>query len=536
MITVIHKQGTSFKGLIAQYLLHDKDTLETSHRVAWSHVCGMATDDAVVASRIMAATAMQRERLKAQAEGVSKVGRKFKGKPVLHLTLSWSPEERGELTKDEMVRAAEAAIATLGVKRGECLGKRWIDKEANKFKKQIAKRTHRGDEHQAVIVCHDDGPGTAPHVHVAINLVHPRSGLLLPLSRSQRKLSKWALAYRTAQGGKKADYCPQRRRNANKRANNEKTQSHRRKPDATYRAEKEETKAKADSQLKALLAKERRDAQALQAQTDALVKRQRSERRAFEDRHRAATAALRERTRQESRAVAEAIRERYAKDRDVLLDRQDRERKAFEQARGSAVGHVRNYLKAVTSKDYFERIRTSPVNALSRAMRLAVSDGYREADLLSRHRREEGALNGQRDRDIRAAKHELRIDEGLARDGLDKAYLREREALIDRHEHEQTSLSRRWSALEQRRHDRRLASKGLKAGTPSAIASRGTPNDAPDVREQFTKAAQAGPTGDGASGSGGDDDQAAKIKATAERLAEARAQRKKRGPSRGPKR
>lgn len=535
MITVIHRQGTSFKGLIAQYLTHDKDTLETSHRVAWSHVCGMATDDPAVASRVMAATARQRDRLKAESQGVAKVGRKSKGKPVLHMTLSWAPEERGEVTKDEMISAAKAAVASLGVNENEYLGKKWIDKKANKYTKQYAKRTHRGDEHQAVIVCHDDGPGSAPHVHVAINVVHPKNGLSLPLTRSQRKLSNWALAYRTAQGGKKAEYCPQRRRNANKRANNEKTKSHRRKPDATYRAEKEEQLAAADSRLKSLLAQERRDAQMLQRESTGLIERQRQERIDLDNRHKEGIAALRQRTKLESNAAAERITERYAQDRDVLLDRQDRERRAFEEARRTAMGQVGNFFKAVTSKAYFEQIRTSPVNALGKAMKLAVSDGFRETDLLSRHKREEATFNGQRDREIKAAKQELRLDEGMARDALDKAYLREREELYDRYEHESANLRSRWSELEKRRHDRRLEAKGLSASqSPTMTRFNQAKDPAPDLQQAFEKAARDKKPIQKQSGDAGD--QTTEMKSMADRLAEAREQRNKRGPRRGPRR
>ena len=529
MITVIHRQGTSFKGLIAQYLTHDKDTLETSHRVAWSHCSGMATQDPVVASRIMAATARQKERLKAVSNDVAKAGRKFKGKPVLHMTLSWAPEERGEVTKDEMISAAKAAIASLGVKKDEYLGKKWIDKKANKYTKQYAKRTHTGDMHQAVMVAHDDGPGSAPHVHVALCLVHPETGLSLPLTRSQRKLSSWALAYRQAQGGKKADYCPQRKRNAKKRANNEKTPSQKRKPDATYRAEKEEQKAAADSRLKPLLAQERRDAQALQRETARLIERQQKEQRALARRHKDSLAALRQRTNAECKAVEERVTDRYAGERDALLDRQDRERKAFEEARRTAIGQVGNYFKAVTSKAYFQQIRTSPINALGKAMKLAVSDGYRETDLLARHRLEESVLNGRRDRAIKSAKQELRIDEGFARDALDKTYLREREELLDRQEHEAANLRYRWSELEKRRHDRRLEAKGLAVGPP-AIGQRFNQAQAPapDLHDQFQQAA-AKPAVKETSG-GGDDE--AKIKAMEKRLAQAREQRKKRGPKR----
>ena len=115
----------------------------------------------------MCATAMDSDRLKAVA-GVSRVGRKQKHH-VMHLMLSYSPDEADELTKDEMVRAANGAIRALGA-----------------------------EDHQALIVAHDDEP--QPHVHVVINTVSPEDGRLLPAKYSKLKLSRWAQGYEAERG------------------------------------------------------------------------------------------------------------------------------------------------------------------------------------------------------------------------------------------------------------------------------------------------------------------------------------------------
>jgi len=76
MIPQVAKRGTSFKGA-GLYYLHDK-RLEgeteklTSERVAWTETRNLMTDDAEFSLRIMAATAMDKDRLK-EAAGISEL-------------------------------------------------------------------------------------------------------------------------------------------------------------------------------------------------------------------------------------------------------------------------------------------------------------------------------------------------------------------------------------------------------------------------------------------------------------------------------
>src|SRR3569833_1482605 len=103
MVPKLHAKGKSFKGAAA-YLLHDKDRAQSANRVAWTEVRNLATDDPDVAWKVMAAIAMDQDRLKQQA-GVKKTGRKSSDS-VLHYTLSWHPEEQGKIDRAEMMRAA----------------------------------------------------------------------------------------------------------------------------------------------------------------------------------------------------------------------------------------------------------------------------------------------------------------------------------------------------------------------------------------------------------------------------------------------
>ena len=122
--------GTSFKGVF-QYLNHDKRRdgddghRSTSERVDWTATRNLASDNPEMASRIMAATARQQDALKQQAGG-SVAGNKS-DQVVFHYSLGWHPSEREELTKAEMLRAADESIRAIG-----------------------------GEDHQAMIYAHND--------------------------------------------------------------------------------------------------------------------------------------------------------------------------------------------------------------------------------------------------------------------------------------------------------------------------------------------------------------------------------------------
>ena len=165
MIPKIHAKGHSFKGAAA-YLLHDIDS-DTSERVAWTSTKNLSVEDPEIAWRVMAATAMNANQLKERA-GIKNTGRKSNAH-VLHMTLSWHPDEREDLQPDTMLGAAEAAILMLGA-----------------------------DDRQALIVCHDEKDHA--HVHILINRVSPEDGRILSSSYERLKSSEWAQKYEEARG------------------------------------------------------------------------------------------------------------------------------------------------------------------------------------------------------------------------------------------------------------------------------------------------------------------------------------------------
>ena len=187
MVPAITAGGRSFRGA-ALYYLHDKRQdgeaeRFTSDRVAWVETVNLPTGDPERAWRIMAHTALAQAELKAAA-GTKATGRKLKN-PVFAYSIAWHPGERP--TKAEMMEAARASIEAQGL-----------------------------EEHQAIILCHDDEPQA--HVHIIVNRVHPATGKAATLSNSKLKLSQWAEAYERERG---KILCPQRVRNNARRSRGE---------------------------------------------------------------------------------------------------------------------------------------------------------------------------------------------------------------------------------------------------------------------------------------------------------------------------
>jgi hypothetical protein len=158
VVPKLFASGKSFKTLAA-YLLHDAEKAATSERVRWTHTLNLASDDPGLAVHEMLWSYRAAEDLKRQA-GVKAGGRQLKN-PVRHFSLNWHPSETP--TREHMIETVESFLAHMG----------W-------------------QEHQALIVCHDD---KHPHVHVMLNSVHPEMGRALDASFEKRRAQSWALAY-----------------------------------------------------------------------------------------------------------------------------------------------------------------------------------------------------------------------------------------------------------------------------------------------------------------------------------------------------
>lgn len=173
MIVIISPSGKSFKGL-STYLTHDPKA-NTQDRVAWTHTHNLANDHVPSAVDEMVWTARNAELLKQEA-GIRAGGRATEC-PVKDVSLNWSPEDKP--TREHMIQKSQDFLRHMG----------W-------------------QEHQAIVVAHDDKPH--PHVHLMINAVHPETGLHLDDGLERRRAQAWALEYEREH---ERIYCEQRLKN-----------------------------------------------------------------------------------------------------------------------------------------------------------------------------------------------------------------------------------------------------------------------------------------------------------------------------------
>jgi hypothetical protein len=179
---IVHvTRGHSFKGL-GRYLLHDKGA-KTAARVSHVETANLPTENGRAAIAHMIDTATHADQLK-KAAGMKLTGNK--AKPVYHLSLSWSPEEKP--TQADQLAAARESIAALGM-----------------------------TDRQALIVLHTDTDH--PHAHIVLNTVCPETGRAADTKNDRRKLSQWALAYDRRHG--REHLCPERAKNEDRRRKGE---------------------------------------------------------------------------------------------------------------------------------------------------------------------------------------------------------------------------------------------------------------------------------------------------------------------------
>jgi hypothetical protein len=180
MIVKISGVGKSFKGL-STYLTHDPNA-NTEDRVAWTHTLNLANDHVPSAIDEMYWTAQNAELLKQEA-GIRAGGRATEN-PVKHVSLNWAPADNP--SREHMIETSEGFL-----------------------------RHMRWNEHQAVLIAHDDK--SYKHVHIMLNVVHPETGLRLDDGFEQRRAQAWALDYEREQG---RIHCEQRLKNEQDREAN----------------------------------------------------------------------------------------------------------------------------------------------------------------------------------------------------------------------------------------------------------------------------------------------------------------------------
>jgi len=409
MVPKLHKKAYSFRG-VARYVLGEREgpsSDTTSGRVAWTEAINLSTRSPDMAWRVMAATAMDQARLKREA-GIPNTGRKSK-LCVQHFTLSWHPEEADGLTKAEMIRAARAML-----------------------------RVMKADQHQALLVAHDDQ--AHPHVHVLLNRVNPDDGRMLSSSFEKLKASKWAQKYEEERG---KIYCEERVLNNEARDRGEYTRGDKDDPRHLHEA----LEAANDNDARQRLLEEHRQksfelkeaARKLEAKRDAGIDQLEA---AYQQRRsgivtqcRKSIAQARKRIRERSRPLWKQLRHQQAAGR-----------RAHELREERVLGRVQNALKAI---DFGALVggrgaRQGRAKTIGEVFQLLSDAGARAQAMKVEHRLASQALHRKQKRIEQQAadRRRQRRDEMLAEAG--REYLTERNDRLLVYGMERAKLRAQW--------------------------------------------------------------------------------------------
>ncbi len=399
--------GKSFKGT-AMYLLHDADHASTDERVAWTETQNLATDDPELAWRMMAATAMDAPNIqRAHHEATEGADVPFRAAKrsfnhVFHYSLSWRGEDEAlTVTREDMVASARASLKELG-----------------------------GAELQALIICHNDTE--QPHVHVMVNRVHPETGRTIAVdSNAKRALSRWARGF---EKDRDMIVCPERERRALLREAGLRHASYERATPKQYRDEK--TVGEAVRAAPELAAKVRQE----QAEADRAIHREGvAQRRSHEAQwaglkrdHGFRKRMINDEADDAKKTAERQIHAGYTPKFEAQWTRQAEERERFEAAEKTLLGSVRN--TAVSVKSILTDEARSAAERLKQSFAVMGSSGARLAELGRQHRREERALKGQMNSDVREARRGLEetrkaaIADNYARFETDRDALKERQS------------------------------------------------------------------------------------------------------------
>jgi len=406
-------RGASFKGAAA-YLLHDIDAA-SGQRVAWTDVRNLASSNPETAWRVMAATALDADRLKERA-GIKATGRKS-AQSVLHLVLSWHPDEAASLDREQMLAAAEGALKAIGA----------------------------GDR-QALIIAHNDS--AHPHLHILVNRVSSRDGRLLSSSKEKLKLSKWAQRYEEERG---KIYCEDRVLNNEARARGEYTRAEKGIPWQIMKAERLVREAANDNPTKVqqLRAQLQEQVRGVGARMRAVVNRHAREWTEFEAAH---IERRREIVQSFQRARAKARQGIFAEFRPLWRELRAREQEeAARLARDEAtrLGRLRTVFRMIgTWRSAFEGDRLQAASGLWSA--LFSSEKRRELLGQEQTKRRE-ALESRQRRTIRQAITPIHAEHRLRLHTWSRAFQADRSSLVLAHSADRAKLRAEWAKLRQDR-------------------------------------------------------------------------------------
>ena len=460
MIPDIAKTGSSFKGALAYYL-HDKKLdgereRSTAERVAWTETRNLITRSPELAGRIMAATAMDAARLKADA-GVKNTGRKS-DQVVYAYTLAWHPEEAKTLTRSEMVRAADETLRVLGA-----------------------------DDRQAILVCHTDR--AHPHVHVIVNRVSPKDGRMLGTGNDRLKLSQWALAYREMRG--QNQYCPQRAENWAMRlsrhdpANLKYWRASADMPRAVAAAVKAATAAK-DERAPKIVSEHKVKAAALSQRGAEMNARHAAQWKALGKEDAERRSYIKASTENSIRDIIFSVKASFRPQWQELGRRHTAERKAHQERETRVLGKIRNAIAAVT---HARQINAgSSRGFVTNAFNYLIHAPSRTKLFDAKLDREAKSLAVAQNVELKRAIGSIRRERAALLDTAERTHLGDRAALSARQAAERGEIKAQWRQLAKMRALAFETSRRTAENRAEVRASRHA--DTPDAKDAFNAAAE----------------------------------------------
>ncbi len=410
MIPKLLKRHSNFRASAA-YLLHDVGSTETSERVAWVETRNLPISPRLddlrrgdIAWRLMAATALDQARIKERAwdqaqeklpKGDRKpfrnVGRKSTDF-VMHITLSWAEHEGENLTRADMLEAADSLLARLGEEPGKKGGR--TKSNGKKSASRIATRRQFADEHQILIVCHSD---KHPHIHILINRVQPEHGVMLPTSKEHLIMSRWAQEYEESRG---EILVEQRRINNQRRDQGDHwSQGTKHKPRHLYELEASndngEEAERIKAEQKAMDHEMAKKSRAVRQKNKKLWQALQDLEQEKRDRIKAETDAL-------IKAAHTVVRDRFAPAFQKLYHEQEADRAAFAITEQKLTGRISNAWKQVDWKGLLARHRRS--QAMKEAFGLFAGGTHQRTEALRRrHEAQTVALEKKQTAELNAA-------------------------------------------------------------------------------------------------------------------------------------
>lgn len=399
----------------ANYALFDRDDPSTANRVEWTHTLNLSTENPHTAWRIMEATHMDADRLKSAA-GIPSTGNKVKT-AFRHLVLSWHPEQKSSLTKEDMILAAEGALKA--IKAHKC---------------------------QTLIIAHNDTQH--PHIHIIYSRISPHDGTALLEHNNFKKLSRWAGAYERQHG---KIYFEQRELNNEARDRGEFPQKSRVIPRQIIEADKVARQAANDNptrreQLKMAFTERIR---ALSARTFDLARAHKQAWIDLQDRHKALRAEIDEKARKGQAAARGLIIETYRPLWRELRERQSAETARFKEREATTLGRFSNLFRSIditrsAAGEERPRIMTQLWRGLS-------SSAEREAMMKRAQEKDHQQLLARQRAHIRQTMLPLAANKRLERYAAALAYKSERATLAFVQSGEKAKNRAEWHQLSQDR-------------------------------------------------------------------------------------